>query len=254
MHDYLSFAKQLALEAGTIMREYFGKDPAVQTKRDGTPVTAVDTTINQMVIDAVASTYPAHGLIGEEASLGNGTETYQWICDPLDGTVAYILGIPNSMFMLALMKDNTLLLSVVYDPYNDKLFYALKGEGAFCNARSIHVSRRPFAGGYILIGSRIPPGFLPAAEAAGAVVEAVSVTSYKCMMVATGKAEGFLYSGSGIHDVAPPALIVQEAGGKVTDFKGRPLVFFKDWDVTGVIFSNAVAHQAMVRVVQSAIK
>ncbi len=249
MDNYLTFAKKLALQAGSIILQHFRQSTQVSLKPDGSHVTAVDIAINLMVVNAVKNTYPDHGVMGEEIGAGDGNEKYQWICDPLDGTVAFILGIPNSMFMLALVKEGVLVLSVVCDPFTERLYWATQGKGAYCNEQPLHVSCKNLRGGIVVIGSRVPPGSLGAIKSAGATIEAVSVTGYKCMLVATGKAEAFVYSGSHIHDIAAPALIVAEAGGHVTDFKGNILHFDKKtWSVKGVLFSNNTAYAPLVEI------
>src|SRR5665213_2364625 len=151
MENYLAFAQDLARQAGKLIKDNFGSDPQVKLKPDNSPVTKVDVAINNLVIKAVSKTYPDHGVFGEETNHGTGKEELQWLCDPLDGTKAYILGVPLSTFILGLTKRGTILSSVVYNPFTDQMYHAVKGGGAFCNDQPIHVSDASLSDGGIVI-------------------------------------------------------------------------------------------------------
>jgi fructose-1,6-bisphosphatase/inositol monophosphatase family enzyme len=130
MNDYLDFAKKLALQAGDIMLQYFDTDIAVETKEDASPLTIADTTINKMVIAAIHEKYPDHGIIGEEESDHTVGTKYVWVCDPIDGTIPFTMGVPTSQFSLALVKDGVSILGVLYDPYTKRMYEAVKGARA----------------------------------------------------------------------------------------------------------------------------
>ncbi len=250
MSEYISFAKELALKAGEIMRANFDKDLEVETKQDDSPVTRVDKEINQLVLQAIKNTYPDHGLLGEEADLGDGSERFQWICDPLDGTKPYVLGIPTSVFMLGLAEDTQVVASVVYDPYADRLFSAVKGQGAYCNDVLMRVSQQPLKGGYILLGST-EFHIADSLKAVSAKTMPISGGGFKTMMVARGKAVGHIGFAPDFHDMGPASLIVEEAGGTVTDLSGKPLNLTKQID--GIITSNGIAHEALVAIARASI-
>jgi myo-inositol-1(or 4)-monophosphatase len=161
----------------------------------------------------------------------------------LDGTKAFILEVPNSVFMLALMKDQEVILSVVYNPFNDRLYRAVKGQGAFCNDQPMHVNDQPLKGGYVLLGTSSYP-FVASIKAAGGQVESVSGGGYKYMMIASGKAAGTIKDGASFHDVTPGALIICEAGGKVTALDGSELQY--DRKISGAIMSNGTAHEELI--------
>ena len=243
--EYLAFAKDLALKSGNIISTNFGKTFATETKSDLSPVTAIDKQINQLVSETIKRRYPSHGLQGEEADLGTGDEEFQWLCDPLDGTVPFILGMPNSVFMLALTHEGRVQVSVVYDPYTDKMYSAIKGQGAFCNDLPIHVNDQPLEGGFVLLDISAYP-CAKGIKAAGGRVEPVSGTGYKCMMIARGSGSGAIKFDADYHDIGPASLIIEEAGGKVTDITGSPMRFNKK--INGAIVSNGVAHEALVRI------
>jgi len=248
MDEYLSFAKNLAYQCGRIIKENAGSDVKSQLKSDHTPVTEVDKQINSLVIDAIHTTYPAHGVLGEEQSSSKGNEEYQWLCDPLDGTRAFILGVPVTTFILGLLRDGELQLAVVYDPFSDRLYHAVKGQGAFCNNQRIYINQVRLSEGGCVIVSETSFQFAPAILATGAQIEPLPGAGYRSMLVATGKCSASVQGGADFHDVGPASLIVEEAGGQVTDLEGRELKF--DQPLTnGIILSNRVCHKEVLEAI-----
>jgi fructose-1,6-bisphosphatase/inositol monophosphatase family enzyme len=247
--EYLRFARGLAFRAGRIILQGFGKAADVKYKQDGSPVTDIDIQVNKMVSESIHSRYPAHGLLGEELDFGTGFEAYRWICDPLDGTIPFILGIPNSMFMLALIADDDLHVAVAYDPFSGRLYHATKDGGAFCNDYPIHVSNQTIRDGYLVLDTDSLP-FVTVFKQAGGRIASVGGTGYRAMMVACGKAVGTVKDTADFHDIAPASLIVAEAGGRVTDLNGSRLTLDKEIE-GGVIISNRLAHQPLVDILRA---
>jgi myo-inositol-1(or 4)-monophosphatase len=248
MDEYLAFAQDLARQGGKLIKDNFGNNLEVELKADHTPVTQVDKQINQMVIEAIQKTYPEHGVLGEEASIGTGREELQWLCDPLDGTKAFIMGIPLSTFILGLSKAGQILLAVVYDPFQDNLYHAVKGKGAFCNSRPIHVNQDSLQSGGYLIVSESSFQFAKPIAATGAQIEPLPGAGYRAMVLAAGRCSASLQGKADNHDVGPASLIVEEAGGKVTDLSGMALRY--DQPLTnGIILSNDVCHDELVAIV-----
>jgi fructose-1,6-bisphosphatase/inositol monophosphatase family enzyme len=141
--EYLDFAKRLARDAGDVMLKYFNQSGISHYKGDDTIVTKADTEINQMVIDRVREAYSEHGVYGEEDSFGRDKNTL-WVCDPVDGTAMFARGVPTAVFSLALVKDGEPQVGVVYDLFTDRLYSAVKGEGAFCDDTPISVNKIEF--------------------------------------------------------------------------------------------------------------
>ena len=245
----MEFAKSLATYAGRVFLENFDKDLAVEIKADSSPVTEIDKHINEYVIEQITRKFPGHAVLGEEKTVGTGSEKYQWICDPLDGTKPYILGVPNSVFMLALAKDTVIQLAVVYDPFAGRMYTSIRGEGAYCNDRQIHVSTQEIEDGYILLGAATSTELLRSIKSVGGKYEAVSGSGYKSMMIARGKGIGYIKYGADYHDIAPASLIIEEAGGKVTGLKGESLDFTKTFN--SAILSNGIAHDSLVEIAKS---
>jgi len=248
--DYLAFAMELALEAGAIIRRGFNRASAITYKADGSPVTDVDVQVNQLAVERIRHRYPGHGLLGEEQDLGTGAESYRWICDPLDGTLPYVLGVPNSQFMLALAGELGLLVAVAYDPFADRLYHATRNGGAFCGRHPVRVSAQTWGEGHVLL-SASSVALIGAVGRAGSRIKLVSGTGYKCMMVACGKAVGTIKETADFHDIASAALIVTEAGGRVTASDGSPLAFDSEIE-SGVIISNGLVHQRLVEAAEAA--
>src|SRR6185369_16230217 len=120
MDEYLQFARGLADQAGAIMLEHFQVGVAKRDKAeaDNTPVTIADTQINRLVIEAVRAKHPTHAVIGEEESHPADGVEFTWVCDPIDGTIPYTMGIPTNLFSLALVDgEGQPVVAVVYDPY-----------------------------------------------------------------------------------------------------------------------------------------
>ncbi len=257
----LAFAKVLALEAGGIMKRYFrAEDIGHSWKEDNTPLTIADTTINKLVIDQVKENFPEHGVLGEEESYEPGRETI-WVLDPIDGTVPYSLGIPISTFSLALVHrhDGQPVLAVTYDPQLDELFSATKGDGAFLNDKPIHTTRRKtLAQGYLHMGALNvqEEGIdynagtaMVKVRSTGAKVISVPSSVYIVNRIAAGQFIGGIIGHPKSWDVAASALLVEEAGGIVTDLKGERRRY--DEDGLGAVFAaNPTIYEKLMKIVR----
>ena len=255
MTRYLETATELAHQAGQIMLEYFNVGVAVNLKADNTPVTIADETINQLVIDRVTAEYPTHGVIGEEASVERPGSSLQWVCDPIDGTLPYTLGIPTNVFSLALVEDGTPIVAVIADPYMNRMYTATKGEGAFCNDERITVSdRATIADSIMNVSGRsgrnaaVLGGPIYAdLENLGAHMIHHSTMVYEAVLVAAGKFDAAVFTKRTPWDAAAGALLVTEAGGVVTDVDGSEQRY--DRSINGTIFSNGAIHHEVQQIV-----
>lgn len=136
--EYLEFAKDIAKEAGKIMLKYFNMDNGASYKGDKTIVTLADTEINSYLIKKVKEKYSNHTVDGEEAQFGKSD--YVWVCDPVDGTAMYARHIPVAVFSLALVVKGESKVGVVFDPFTNNLYTAIKGKGAYKNGERITVN------------------------------------------------------------------------------------------------------------------
>jgi myo-inositol-1(or 4)-monophosphatase len=250
MDEQLDFAKDLAYEAGKIMLQYFKVGADRELKEDNSPVTIADTTINDMVINAVAEKYPEHSVLGEEASDIKEGSKYTWVCDPIDGTVPYTFGMPTNMFALALTEDGVPVLGVMYDPYMERLFSAQKGGGAFMNDTPIRVSQETGIEGKRIGMSGLPKSLVNTVDFFASAAEHkirnlyVVSTVYEGSLVASGQIVGSVFPGTTAHDIAAIKIVIEEAGGKVTDLHGNEQKY--DRPIKGAITSNGKVHDQLV--------
>jgi myo-inositol-1(or 4)-monophosphatase len=255
MDDYLAFAKDLARQGGQLIQDNFEGDLNIEVKRDvgsvhdNSLVTQVDKNINDLVIQSIRQAYPEHGVMGEEGDIGTGEEEFQWLCDPLDGTKAFTLGIPVTTFILGLVKSGEVQLAVVYYPFTDKLYHAIRGQGSYCNDQPVQVNKQSLSGGGCVMVYESYGQFEPAITALGGQLEPVGGAGFRAVRLASGFGVGIIQNPgyTDFHDVGPASLIVEEAGGRVTDLAGNKLRF--DRQITnGIILSNGAVHHDLIKV------
>ena len=252
MEEYLTFAKEISKKAGEIMLKYFKEDADIRFKEDKTIVTIADETINNYLIDEVKKRFPDHAVDGEENS--SGESKYVWVCDPVDGTAMYSKHIPVAVFSLALVVDGVPILGVVYDPFTDSLYEATKGGGAFKNGNPIHVNNINLEdiacyGNYDMwynIEKEYDISKTINDLQKEVTLSKIGSTIRAAMCVASGDFAFHIFPGH-IHkncDVAASKIIVEEAGGKVTDFDGNEQRY--DRSINGALITNGIVHDAIL--------
>ena len=252
MNNELEFAKTLAHDAGEIMRKHFN-NTTTHYKSDNTPVTLADTEINQLVIDRVRAEYPDHGVYSEEASFDQENSTV-WVCDPLDGTSSFARGIPVAVFSLALVLDGTPQLGVIYDPWTDRLYFAAKTHGAYLNNQQIHVNQHTLSDREAVIGYDYSPTMsfntLKAAYELSRKTRFSGLGSFVhgSALVASGMSVAYIASGNRPYDIAAAKIIVEEAGGRVTDIFGEDQRY--DREVRGAVVSNGIIHDEIINTIK----
>lgn len=242
MQKYLDFAREIAIEAGKIMLKYFQQDNGQFYKEDLTIVTLADQEINEYLIKRVKETFPDHCVDGEEKQFGKSN--YVWVCDPIDGTAMYARHIPVAVFSLALVVDGEPVIGIVNDIFTHHIYSAVKGKGAFRDEKRIHVNN------YFLSDKQSVAHFdmwNKAEYNIYDVVEELSKETYfvsigsiirASMCVASGDFTLAIFPGT-VHkncDIAAVKVIVEEAGGKVTDLFGNEQRY--DQSINGAIISN----------------
>ena len=259
MKNYLDFAISMALYAGEEMKKNFGSLNKIDYKGDRTPVTLVDKKINHYLIEQVKEKFPDHSVIGEEEQSDNKSD-YVWVCDPVDGTGMYTDSVPTSVFSLALVVDGEVQVGVVYDPFMDNMYTAIKGQGAYCNFNEIHVNDKHIGDlGYRVNFEmwnsakydtmQIVHDMLPNVR-----ISDIGSVARSCMSIATGGFSCDLFPGveHGNCDIAASSLIVEEAGGKVTDFYGQKQRY--DQAIDGAIITNGTSHEEVLDYVKKYVK
>ena len=231
MHPALTIAKRAALSASRILLRHFDnlERLSVTAKQRNDFVSEADVQAEQEIIQILRKTYPNHGILAEESGEQHGHDDYQWVIDPLDGTTNFLHGIPHFAISIGFRHKNRLEAGLVYDPIRQEMFNASRGESAQVNDRRIRVS------GIIqlenaLLGTGFPfrhPQHQPAylsffGSLFGKCMEIrrAGAASLDLSYVASGRLDGFWEIGLKEWDIAAGALIVQEAGGLVSDFGG----------------------------------
>ena len=251
---YLDFAKGLAYEAGDIMREYF--DPKAQRKQikpDGSPVTIADLEINRLVIRRVAEQFPNDGVVGEEESTDvYGSDKHLWVCDPIDGTAAFTWGVPTAMFSLAMLVYGRPEIGVAYEPVTDRLYWAVRGHGAYVNGKPIRVNADSLATGTLAISSTMTDlygnPYYQELYQRGVAMAPIYGTVFSAASIADGRLIGNITSSAKNHDIAAGQVIIDEAGGMITDLAGKPLDYTRPFK--GFIISNGVVHDELLACVR----
>lgn len=249
----LNFAKQLALDAGKLLVQRLGS-ARVSNKGDIDLVTEADIAAEKLIIDQIRSYYPRHAILAEESGEAvsiDGVTTFKWIVDPLDGTTNYAHGYPCFCVSIGLEHDGVLEVGVVYDPMRDELFAAERGQGATLNDRKIRVSDvEDLSGAMLCTGFpynvRERPDF--AREFAIFTMNAQAVrrdgsAAIDLAYVACGRFDGFWEDGLNPWDMAAGILLIQEAGGTVTNFQNESLSIY----TKKVLATNGLVHEAMLK-------
>lgn len=259
----LAFAKDLAREAGKIMKRYFrATDRQTEWKEDNSPLTIADTTINQLVIDRVIESFPDCGVIGEEQSFETDRQLV-WVVDPIDGTMPYNLGIPLSTFSLALVdkQDGQPIVGATLDPVLDILYWATKAGGAFMNGVAIHTSTQTeFSRNAVYLGGSFKNDEHEGGFQTGAVLDTLRDTDVRCLnfvsfvYAANRVADGALLSAvldyGSPWDSAAACLIVREAGGVVSDELGRQRRY-DEFASGSVMSANEAVHAKMLAALET---
>lgn len=229
--NYLEAAVEIAREAGRILCEEFQKPLKIAYKGEADLVTQADKRSEAEIVSRLKEYFPEHAVAAEEGSGREIESEFRWHVDPLDGTTNFAHGYPCFSVSIALARGETLLAGVVFNPFYDELFAAARGEGATLNGEPIRVSRIPS-----LESSLLCTGFpVKKRGQAHANIEYYRDFTLKShgvrrdgsaaldlACVAAGRFDAFWEFGLNKWDTAAGVLLVQEAGGRVSDFDGRP--------------------------------
>lgn len=230
LNTTLDLAVVWAKEVGRIQLSYFrGDNLCIETKSNiYDVVTRVDKECEGFLIAEIARVFPTHSVLGEESGVHEGESDYHWVLDPLDGTNNYSQGLPIFTVSIGLQYKKETVLGVVYAPYFDELYTAIKGEGAFFSGQKIHVSQKTDLNCSVL-GTGFPydKDVHPANNAANLArllphirgVRRMGSAAYDLCCVAAGHLDGYWELCLGQWDVCAGALIVEEAGGVIHHFR-----------------------------------
>ena len=253
-NEYLKFAKDIAKHAGKIMLKYFNQDNGEKYKGDKTIVTIADTEINSYLIKQVKEKYPNHAVDGEEEQFGESK--YKWVCDPVDGTAMYARSIPVAVFSLALVIDGESKIGVIYDPFTDNMYSAIKGNGAYQNETKLAVNNYELEDmksvSHFDMWPKSKYNLFPVIQDLGLRTYFIGLGSIirACTCVASGEFICAIFPGT-THkncDIAAAKVIVEEAGGKVTNLFGNEQRY--DKSINGAIISNKIVHDEVVKTIK----
>lgn len=250
-NDFRPFAIEIAKKAGAVIKRNFAFGMEKTLKSDSSPVTATDIAVNNMLLEAVRTNYKDHDILAEEESdMARGSD-YIWVCDPVDGTIPFSHGIPTGTFSLALVYKGESILGVVYDPFQDRLFVGEKGRGATVNGQSIQVSKAEEFYGTVADCEFWPSALYDTTRVVARLqmhegVQIIRLASYvyAAVLVAAGELAFAIFPGKTAHDVAAVKVIVDEAGGRATNIRGRDQAYHQPVD--GFIASNSRLHDQVV--------
>ena len=257
LNKFLEVAKEAALRAGVVLKERFRKlcPSMIDEKAKNDFVTEADKKSEEIIKGHIRSQFNNHDILAEESLAVRNDSPFLWIIDPLDGTLNYIHGLPCFAVSIALEIEGELTIGLIYEPLKENIYSAIKGQGAFKNGKRIHVSRSN-----TLNTSLIATGFPFRIKD---IIDNYLKVFKELFMHATGIRRGgsacldLAYTAEGIFggffecslspwDMAAGALLVEEADGVVTDFKGSDL-YLK----TGNIIAGAKGvHQEMLNIIQ----
>ncbi len=246
--QFLSVAHEAAQNAQEIITFYYKQRTInVELKDDETPVTKADTEAERIIRETIKHAFPEHGFLGEEYGTEVRTSPYLWIIDPIDGTKNYIRKIPLFATQIALMKDDTLILGVSNAPLLEELLYAETGGGAFLNGEPINVSNvKELADAMICHGGLnwfTPKRILP--SMCNLINDSARSRGfgdfYMYHLLASARADIVIEAAISIWDIAALSVIVQEAGGKVSDIHGATITK----DTKSMIATNGHLHHGV---------
>lgn len=223
----LDVAQDAAKAAGKIALAYFSKTQKIEYKSDNSPVTIADREAEKAARAVIAKKFPDHGIIGEELGITKSSSKYQWTIDPIDGTKSYVRGLPFWSVLIALLEENQPILGVSFAPALSEMLLAKKGGGTYLNGKKTHVSKVSN-----IKQSYLSHGSLKAFEEKSRVKNLLNVIrstnshrgspdTYAYHLLIKGNIDILIEARDKIHDIAAPALLVEEAGGKFTNFEGK---------------------------------
>lgn len=255
--SFLTFALATARKAGKIVQSNYGKNFVVNYKGQGKNnlVTEVDQKTEKFIVSAILKKFPNHSVLGEEGGIiGKVGSPFRWIIDPIDGTTNFAHSYPSFAVSIGLEIKGKLAVGVIFAPILKELFWAQKGGGAFLNGKKIRVSTTKKLETALLStgfsykkrGINLPnfEHFLYATQG----IRRCGAATLDLCAVAAGRLDGYWELGLKPWDIAAGALILQEAGGRVTNMDGSPLTI----DGQNLMAGNSQIHKAMLSFFKSA--
>ena len=258
--EFLTFTKDIVEQASSMaLVDYHQSRHGILTYKDASQiVTKTDVAVEKLIVDAIRKRFPDHCIVGEESGRTNGTAKYCWYIDPIDGTTNFAYRIPLWGISVALFCDEKPLLGVIAFPAMGELMWAEKGKGAFCNGEPLKVNGSTTIGQGLVLTCPNPRKFPDHVQAYLRSLETVPQVKIRSMgactanlhLMAIGSAMTYMDRQLSIYDYAAGALIVEEAGGCVTDFEGKPWWQTADSGGSFVLATNGALHEEVLKAVR----
>jgi myo-inositol-1(or 4)-monophosphatase len=253
--DFTTTAAEIAREAGQLLEHYFDQRVAVEYKSEFDLVTAADRASEKLIVERLRSRFPSHSIVAEEGGGVAHDSGYVWYVDPVDGTTNFAHGFPVFAVSLALTRRGQLVAGVVYDPLRDELFAAEAGRGATLNGSPVKASTQTE-----LSKSLLATGFpydvrtnphnnfaqFRQFQLRAQAVRRAGSAALDCAWMAAGRLDGYWEFRTNPWDVGAGALLVREAGGRVTTAEGDENFLGRD----SIVASNGPIHAQMLRVLR----
>ena len=257
MNDFKECAVEIAREAGMFLKNKLNSEHTIDYKGEINLVTEVDKISEGMITSKIASLFPDHDILAEEFTYTTRGSDFTWIIDPLDGTTNYAHGYPFFCVSIALERLDNIIVGIVYDPMLDEMFVAEKGKGAFLNDRAIHVSntnrviKSLLATGFpydIREDSHNNLNYFNEMILKAQAIRRAGSAALDLAYVAAGRFDGFWELKLNPWDIAAGWLLVEEAGGIVTDMQGKDYYL----ESPSILASNGRIHKEMMDVLERA--
>ena len=245
--DLLAFALELADAADAISMQHFRRDLQIDRKPDQSYVTDADRAVERALRDRIASRFPEHGIFAEEFGDDTGGHETRWIIDPIDATHSYMRGLPAFATLIALERAQTLEVGVISAPALHERWHAVRGGGAWSGSRRIHVSKiSRLDEAQVFYASRTAFAAVGMERGFDAVVQSTWRDRgfgdfWGYALVAEGAGEAMFEPELAPWDMAAPMIVVEEAGGRVTDFNGR-----RTYSTGNAVASNGLLHETIL--------
>jgi myo-inositol-1(or 4)-monophosphatase len=259
--NYITTASETARCAGALLLEYFHRGVKTEYKGVGTVdvVTDADRASERLIVERLRSAFPDHGIVGEEGSRSQATNEYLWYVDPLDGTTNFAHGFPVFCVSIGLARNNQVIAGVVFDPSRNELFAAERGSGATLNGEPIHVSKIGTLG-ESLLGTGFPSKkrhlspnihFYHQLTLKSHGLRRAGSAALDLASVASGRYDGYWEFNLNAWDTSAGALLVEEAGGKLTHVDGSKFDVALSRDV---LATNGLIHRELMSEMHAILK
>ncbi|MCA9470626.1 MAG: inositol monophosphatase [Nitrospirales bacterium] len=256
LNELSKTAIEAAQLGGSILTDYAKKGFEIEKKSDINLLTEADLASERVIVEKIRTTFPSHQILAEEKGLQTHSENpYKWIIDPLDGTTNFAHGFPMYNVSIGVEYEGAIVVGVVFDPTRNELFVAQKGQGSTLNNVPIHVSATALLSEALLVtgfaydihtvaDNNLKEFCAFSLRARG--MRRTGTAAIDLCYIACGRFDGFWELKLNPWDTAAGKLIVQEAGGQVTNYQGEPYSIYGQ----DLIASNGLIHQEMVGLLQ----